>query len=324
MSRPFRFAVQSYRASSADDWRDQARRAEDLGYSAFHTADHHIGPGPALEATNHGVQEFAPIPAVLVAAEVTDSIKVGCKVFCTDYRNPVVFAKELATIDQFSDGRLEVGLGCGWLGGEYEAMGIEMDRPGTRIERMVETLTILRACFDEGLVDVDGRHVRATGFEGWPKPLQRPSPPVMIGGGSPRILGIAGREADIVSLNFDNRSGRIGVDSLISGQADATAEKVEWVRAGAGDLRFHEIELEIGIYMTAITDDPQGATAAFASRFGADHELLEDHPHALIGSVEAVCETLESRRERYGISYVTVPQSAAADFAPVVARLTGT
>ena len=323
MSKPFRFAVQSYAASSAEDWRAQARQAEDLGYAAFHTADHHIGPGPALDPTNHGVQDYAAIPAIMAAADATSTIKVGCRVFCTDYRNPVIFAKELATIDVLSAGRLEIGLGCGWLANEYEAIGIPFEPAGTRIDRMVETLSVLRACFEEGQVDIEGDRVHAVGFEGVPKPMTAGGPPIMIGGGSPRVLGIAGREADIVSLNFDNRSGVLGAEGVGSGGAEQTAQKVEWIRAGAGD-RFNDLELEIAAYFTVVTDDRDAALDAMAARMGAPPEAFADHAHTLIGSVDGICETLEARRERYGISYVTVASRAAASFAPVVARLSGT
>ncbi len=255
-ARPFRFGVQSYAATSGADWRDQARAAEALGYSALHLADHVIGPGPALAATNHPVQNLSPVPAMAVAAEVTTTLKVGCRVFCTDYRNPVMLAKDLATLDLFSDGRLEVGLGAGWLQGEYEAIGIPFDRAGVRIDRFEETLRVIRSCFGPGEVDVRGTHVHAVGFEGVPKPAARPGgalPPLMIGGGSRRMLGVAGREADIVSLNFDNSSGKIGPAGVGSSTAERTAEKIGWIRAGAGD-RFDAIEIEIGAYFTIVTD----------------------------------------------------------------------
>ena len=322
-TRPFRFAVQSYTAASAEDWRDQARRAEDLGYSTFHTADHTIGSGPALDPTNHGVQDLAAVPAVMAAAAVTSTISVGCRVFCTDYRNPVIFAKELASLDVLSDGRLEVGIGCGWLANEYEAIGIDFDRAGIRIDRMEETIEVIRACFADGQVDVTGDHVHAVGFEGVPKPTAAGGPPIMIGGGSPRVLGIAGREADIVSLNFDNRSGRLGPEGVGSGSADHTAEKIGWIRDGAGD-RFEDLELEIAAYFTVVTDDRAAAMEMMAGRMATEPDMLDDHPHTLIGSVAAICEQLEARREAYGISYVTVSSRTAADFAPVVARLTGT
>ena len=207
MTRPFRFGLQSYGASSPQDWRDQARHAEALGFSTFSVADHVIGPGPALAATNHPVQDVAAVPAMAVAIEATDTINIGARVFCIDYRQPVMFAKELATLAFFAEGRLEIGIGAGWLQGEYEAMGVTWDRAGVRLDRLEETIGLIRAQFGDGQIDLDGTHVHAVGFEGVPTPATG-LPPIMIGGGAERVLGIAGREADIVSLNFDNSSGR--------------------------------------------------------------------------------------------------------------------
>jgi probable F420-dependent oxidoreductase len=319
-NKAFRFGVQSYAATSAADWRDQARAAESLGYSSFHLADHVIGPGPALAATNHPVQNVAAIPAMAVAAEATSTIKVGCRVLCTDYHNPVILAKELATLAMFNDGRLEVGLGAGWLQGEYEAMGVRWDPAGVRIDRFEESLRVIRACFGDGEVNVTGQHVHAVGFEAVPKPPSMP--PIMIGGGSKRMLGVAGREADIVSINFDNRSGKIGPAGVGSGTADGTAQKIAWVKDGAG-ARFDQIEIEIGAYFTVVTDQRDKTLSAMAPMFGLTPEQLGEHPHALMGSVEAICEQIIERRERYGITYVTVGRAVMEAFAPVVARLNG-
>ncbi len=327
--RPFRFGVQSYAATSGADWRQQARTAEALGYSAFHLADHVIGPGPALSATNHPVQNVAAVPAMAVAAEATSTIRIGCRVFCIDYRNPVMLAKEAATLDMFSDGRLELGLGAGWLQGEYTAMGAKWDSAGVRLDRFEEAIALIRASFGDGELNLDGSHVHAVGFEAVPKPIAagsrldgRSRPPIMIGGGARRVLGIAGREADIVSLNFDNSSGKLGPTGIGSSTAQLTAEKLEWIKAGAGD-RFDDIEIEIGAYFTAVTDDRSAGLARFAAAMGLSTEEVAEHPHALIGSVDTICDTLQERRERYGISYVTVGKANLEAFAPVVARLSG-
>jgi probable F420-dependent oxidoreductase len=322
MTRPFRFGLQSYAATSPDDWRDQARRAESMGFSTFSVADHVIGPGPALAATNHPVQNVAAVPAMAVAIESTETINVGARVFCIDYRQPVVFAKELATLDYFSGGRLEIGLGAGWLQGEYEAMGVQWDRAGVRLDRFEETLALIRAHFGEGEVDIRGEHVHAFGFTGLPKPTNG-TPPIMIGGGAQRVLGIAGREADIVSLNFDNRSGKIGPAGVGSSTAELTAQKIGWIRDGAGD-RFDELEIEIGAYFTVVTDQREATLAKMSPMFALDPEQLADHPHALIGSVDAICDQLQERREVYGISYVTFGASVVGAVGPIVERLAGT
>lgn len=319
--RPFRFAVQSFSADSASEWRERARRAEALGYSALHLADHLVGPGRVVDTTHHPVQALAAVPAIAMAAEATSTLRVGCRVFCNDYRHPAVLAKEVATLDLLSGGRLEFGLGAGWLAGEYEAIGIDFDPARVRIERMEETLQFVRAHMTGEPLDFQGRFLSVSGYSGLPLPVQRPHPPIMIGGGSRRVLQIAAREADIVSLNFNNRSGQIGPDGVRSGTADATAEKIRWIRDAAGD-RFGELELEIGCYFTFVGDT--GATAeAMAGAFGLEAEEMRRHPHALFGSPEEIAEELLRRREAYGISYVTVSDPALEAFAPVVAQLTG-
>jgi probable F420-dependent oxidoreductase len=321
-SKPFRFGLQAYAPASAKDWRDLARKAESMGFSSFHLADHVIGPGPALNATGHPVQTVAAIPAMAVAAEATDSIKVGCRVLCVDYRNPVMLAKEVATLDFFSGGRLELGLGAGWLQNEYEAMGIRFDRAGVRIDRMEEVIELLRASFADGELNIDGRHVHAVGFEAVPKPVSKPGPPLMIGGGAKRVLTIAGREADIVSLNFDNSSGKLGAEGIGSSTAELTEQKIRWVREGAGD-RFADIELEIAAYFTIVTPDGEGTRSKMAPMFGMTPEVLAEHPHALIGSIDEICDRIVERRERYGISYVSFGASAIDAVAPVIERLAG-
>ena len=322
MTRPFRFGVQSYFAETGDDWRAQVRQAEALGYSAFHLADHLIGDGPALAATNHPAQNLAAIPAMAVAAEASSTITIGCRVFCCDYHNAVVLAKSVATLDFFSGGRIECGLGAGWLEGEYDAVGVPFKPARERIDRLEETIRVCRAHWGDGLTDVTGTHVHAVGFEGIPKPVRRPGPPIMIGGGSKRVLGIGGREADIVSLNFDNSSGKIGPAGVGTSTAEMTRQKIDWIRAGAGD-RFDDIEIEIGAYFTVVTPAREKTLAGMAPVFQLTPEQLGEHPHGLIGSVDYIVDALQQRREEYGISYVTVGRAVAESFAPVVARLAG-
>ena len=320
--RPFRFAAQVFEAKSGKEWTELARRTEDLGYSTLFTTDHYFGPGSISESSGHRPVDVAPISAMTSAAAVTTSLRVGCRVFNVDLHQPVVLAKELATLDMLSDGRLEVGLGAGWVAAEYEGLGVPMDRAGVRIERLGEVVGLMKAHWSGDEIAVDGTYVHAHGFAGLPQPVQQPHPPIFIGGGRERILTLAGRLADIVSINFDNSAGRLGSASVASSGAAETEQKLAWVRAGAGD-RFEQIELEIGAYFVAIDDDPAAMITAMAGRFGVSEDDFAAHPHALLGSVDTVCETLEQRRERFGFSYVTVPQRNMDDFAPVVAKLSG-
>jgi probable F420-dependent oxidoreductase len=322
MNKPFRFGLQAYAPNSGKEWRELARKAEASGFSSFHLADHIIGPGPALAATGHPVQTVAAIPAMAVAAEATSTIKVGCRVLCVDYRNPVMLAKEVATLDFFSEGRLELGLGAGWLQGEYEAIGIPFDRAGVRIDRFEEVIALLRASFAEGELNIDTPHVHAVGFEAVPKPFTKSGPPIMIGGGAKRILTIAGREADIVSLNFNNSSGKLGADGIGSSTAELTDQKIQWIKDGAG-ARFDQIEIEIAAYFTIVTPDGEGTRAKMAPMFGMTPEVFAEHPNALIGSVDEICDRIVERRERFGISYVSFGASVIDAVIPVVERLAG-
>jgi len=322
MSHPFRFGLQAYAPESGKQWRELARKAESSGFSSFHLADHIIGPGPALAATGHPVQTVAAIPAMAVAAEATSTIKVGCRVLCVDYRNPVMLAKEVATLDFFSEGRLELGLGAGWLQGEYEAVGIAFDRAGVRLDRFEEVIGLLRASFGEGELNIDTPHVHAVGFEAVPKPFTKSGPPIMIGGGAQRILTIAGREADIVSLNFNNSSGKLGAEGIGSSTAEHTDQKIQWIRNGAGE-RFDQIEIEIAAYFTVVTPDGAGTRAKMAPMFGMTPEVFAEHPNVLIGSVDEICDRIVERRERFGISYTSFGASVMDSVIPVVERLSG-
>jgi probable F420-dependent oxidoreductase len=198
-----------------------------------------------------------------------------------------------------------------------------MDSAGTRIERLAEYINLMRAHWAGEQINVSGKHVNVHGFAGRPLPAQRPHPPIMIGGGAPRILRLAGREADIVSLNFNNSTGKLGAASVAGSGLDVTREKIGWVREGAGD-RFDQIELEIGAYFVAVGDDIAPQIAPMAERYGVTPDELLSHPHGLFGSVSEICDTIVARREELGISYVTVAQRNMEEFAPVIEALAGT
>jgi probable F420-dependent oxidoreductase len=321
--RAFRFGVQAFEAASSADWFDTVARAEDRGYSTLFSSDHYFGPGAISAATGHRPVDVGPLTSIAMAAARTTELRVGCRVFACDFHHPVVLAKEMATLDMLSDGRLEVGLGAGWVRDEYEGLGVAMERPGIRIAKLAEYVEVLRAHWAGEQLDVDGDHVHVHGFSGLPAPVQQPGPPILIGGGAPRILGVAGRLADIVSLNFNNSSGKLGSSSVMSSGADETAQKIEWIREGAGD-RFDQIEIEIGAYFVAVGDDAAAQLDAMAGRFGVSPDEFAAHPHALFGTVDQICETLQARREQYGMSYITVAQRQLDEFAPVVAALAGT
>jgi len=317
--KPFRFSWQAYDAETPEDWRRKVQTAEAQGFSAFHLADHYLGPGPA--ASGHPPQDLAAVPAMAMAAEATSTLKIGCRVFCTGYRPAAVLVKEAMTIDFLSNGRLELGLGAGWIEGEYKAMGVPYDPIGRRIDRLEETIQVAKAHRAGGIMNVAGKQAQAIGYEGTPRP--RGPVPIMIGGGSPRVLRLAGREADIASLNFNNKAGRMDSTNIAAfSSADGTMDKINWIREGAGD-RFDDIEIEIGIYYGAVTDNQRATAEAMAREMDMDTDAFLAFPHALVGSVDYICEELERRRELYGFSYVSILDRCVDGFAPVVERLTG-
>jgi probable F420-dependent oxidoreductase len=308
-ARPFRFAVQEHRAPSAAAWKEKARQVESLGYSTLYLPDHFT-------------DQMGPIAALMAAADATTTLRVGSLVFDNDYRHPVVLAKEAATIDLLSDGRFDLGLGAGWMASDYEQAGIPFDAPGTRIGRMEEALHIIKGLFTGEPFSFTGKHYQVANIEGSPLPIQKPHPPILLGGGGPRMLRLAAREADIVNVNFDLREGHVNRRLVHTGLAKATDEKLGWIKEAAGD-RMHDIELSVTIFLANVTDDRDSVATAMAAGLGSEpHEML-DMPHFLIGTAEQLVEALQQRRERYGISYVIVPGEVAEQFAPVVAQLAG-
>ena len=221
-----------------------------------------------------------------------------------------------------SEGRLEAGLGAGWVAAEYEGLGITMDRPGVRIERLAEVVEVLKAHWGGKPVDVQGTHVHAACFAGRPLPVQQLHPPIFIGGGAPRVLKLAGPLAGIVSINFNNAGGKLGPGSVASSTRDATAEKISCIADGAGDC-FDGIELEIGAYFVAISEDPRDALEAMARRFSVTPEALSEHPRALTGFVPRSARSSSNVAANLGVSYINVAERSMEAFAPVVARLAG-
>jgi probable F420-dependent oxidoreductase len=310
-TRTFRFGVQASTARTATGWADQARTIEDLGYSTLFMPDHFVDAG------------LAPMVALPFAAAATTTLRIGMLVLGNDYKHPAVVAKEAATLDVLSDGRLEFGLGAGWMTADYSALGMTYDRPGVRIDRLAEALEIVKGAWADGPFDFVGEHYSITAYDGLPTPVQRPRPPILVGGGGPKLLRLAGREADIVGINPILTAGVIGAEAAQDTLGDATARKIGWVREGAGD-RFDDLELQIRYFVAAITDDARGLAEAMAPGFGVSPEEALASGAVLAGSVDEVCDTLVRRREEWGVSYVVFGDDQYEQFAPVVDRLAGT
>jgi probable F420-dependent oxidoreductase len=323
MTRPFRFAIQAFSATSLKQWVDLARKVEDSGFSTLHVADHLLGPGSKIEGTGHRVQTLALIPALTSAAMATSTLRVGSRMACVSYHVPTVLTKEMASIDVLSEGRLEIGLGAGWLVNEYEALGIPFESAGRRIQLLRETAEFMRMAYaDEAEVDYRGEFIQSCGYHAVPPTVQRPRPPLMIGGGAPKVLGLAGELADIVSVNFNNSGGVVGAGSISSSTEDETRKKIGWIRDGAGD-RFGEIELETATYFISVEGRSQITAEQVTARTGMELADLKRFPHAAVGTVDEICEELLRRREEYGFSYITVGDAHLDAFLPIVERLAG-
>ena len=309
MVRSFRFSVQASAPRLAAEWRELGRRAEDLGYSALSVSDH-------LDA------EMAPLIALAVTAEATRDLRLTTLVLGNDFRHPLFLAKQAATLDLLSDGRLELGLGAGWKTTDYDQSGIPLDRPSVRIERLAESVEILKRCFAEGPFDFDGEHYTVRGHDGQPTCVQSPHPPLLLAGGGRKMLTLAASVADIVGVNANMAAGVIDQRAGASATFEATDEKLGWIRDAAGD-RFADIELQTRVHMSQITDDPEGLAELMAPALGLDAEAALASPHVLVGSVGQCVETLLAWRERWGLTYIGLNEDSMVEFAPVVEALAG-
>jgi probable F420-dependent oxidoreductase len=299
--RPFRFLgpigddIVDARALAAE-----ARKAESIGLDVLIRSDHLL-------------EQHAPLPVLAAVAAVTEHIRLATFVLNVDLRHPAVLAQELASIDVLSGGRLEIGMGAGWNQPEYAAVGIPYDPLPTRVARLTEAVAILKGCFGPSPFSHQGENFTITEHDGFPKPVQRPHPPLFLGGGGKRALSLAGREADIVGL-----APRPGDPRSFT--AAGTAEKIGWVREAAGD-RFEA--LEFNAYPSGgpmvITDDVRGAAAERAQRLGLSVEEVLDSPHIYIGSVAGLTEKILGLRERFGITSIMLDDYEAA--AAVIDRL---
>ena len=309
--RPFRFGVQANGTGSRQEWVDLARNVEANGYSTLTMPDHFS-------------DQMAPVPALQCAADATSTLRLGALVYDNDYKHPVVLAKELATMDVLSDGRVEIGLGAGWMVSDYEQSGIPYDPPGVRVSRFIEGLAVIKGALGTGPFSFEGEHYTITDYDGTPRPVQSP-PPILIGGGGPRVLKFAAREADIVGINATLTSGAVDASTFVSMTAQAVDQKVGVVRDAATEAgRFDDIEMNIRAFMVFVTDEVDQALGTLSEFTGAPREIIAESPFALVGPTGEIIDELQERRERWGFSYIIVGQNDVDSFAPVVAALSGT
>jgi probable F420-dependent oxidoreductase len=297
MARPFRFGVVAARARSGGEWAGKARRIESMGYATLLTPD-------GLRHT------LAPLPALAAAAAVTQSLRVGTYVLVNDFRNPVLLAKEAATMDVLSNGRFELGIGAGRPAAaeDNRMLGVVFDSGGVRVAALAESLVLLKSLLAGKTATATGPRYAAAGAEITPGPVQQPRPPILVAGSGRRLLSLAAREADIIAIGVPPTEPEAKV-----------AERIGWVREAAG-TRFAELELNIALMAVGErvprwVSEQMGLTAQDFARSGS--------VVALMGTIDQMCETLLKRRETLGISYVVVSDEMMEALAPVVERLAG-
>ncbi len=314
---PFRFGVVNESMLPPVQWIDHVRKIEALGFDTFLLRDH-------LVADFFGHQ-YAPLIALMAAASATERLRVGTMVIDNDFRHPAMLAKEAATLDLFSRGRFELGIGAGWLRAEYEQTGMQYDSPGTRIERLSEAIGVIKGAWRSEPFTFAGKHYQITGLDTFPKPLQQPHPPILVGGGHRKILRLAGREANSVGILTTSVATGVVVADPQEQLPAAVDQKLAWVREGAGE-RFTSIELSM-FPNILVSETRRATTEAWLAERGWSGMSVEDAwqmPVLLVGSVEQIVADLLERRERYGFSYLIIADKYLDAFAPVVARLRNT
>jgi probable F420-dependent oxidoreductase len=313
--KPFTFTADAYDVRDGRDLAERARHAEDRGVTTFAIPDH------LVEGS------FAPSPYLATVAAATTRLRISAFVHNNDLRHPAVLAQELATLDVLSGGRLDIALGAGWNKPEYDAIGLPFDATETRQARLAEAVAVIKGCLADGPFSFHGEHYDVADYDGFPKPTQKPHPPIFIGGGGRRTLALAGREANIVGLAPRIRKEqRVDPASITWAAAE---EKVGWVREAAGD-RFDDLVFNVypSGWPITVTDDLRGEARKvidrLKSRTGVElgEQEVIDSPHVFIGSIDRFVEKFSELRERLGISSFLVGD--LTELGPVVERLAGT
>jgi probable F420-dependent oxidoreductase len=301
--KPFRFGVVVRKADSGRAWADRTRLIEDSGFYTLLLPDHFVGP------------RFAPIAAMTAAATATTTLRVGTLVLSNDYRHPVVLGKELATIDVLSDGRLDVGLGTGWMRQDYDRAGLPFDPPKVRFERFVEAVEVLRGVWSEGPFSYDGQYYHLDELVQEPKPVQKPFPKFLFPGGGPRMLRMAAKYADYVNLTLQVKADGTGVNAE-DGGLEAFLGKIETIRAAAGD-RFEEIELGTSIQQVGVPEAKEAWSAVNLDR-------QQQTPQILLGDTAEMADKLRYWRDEHGLNFFVLHNDKDLDtFIPVVKELAG-
>jgi len=307
MARKIRFSTQSGSQPSGEEWLARAKRLEAIGYQTLSMPDHMVGGA------------WSNMPALGAAAAVTTRLRLGNLVLDNDFRNPVVLAREFATLDVISSGRVEIGLGAGWFDRDYQSTGIAFDRGRVRVARLAEAVTLMKRLFTEDEVTFEGTYYRTTKSECRPKTVQQPRPPILIAAGGPQILALAGREADIVAVIPPGA----GVQPPAPDDVAATSvrRQIDIIREAAGS-RFDEIELSCFLDVT-LTDDREKTIAELAEKAKVDPAVLGSSVYRGIGTLDQIREHIVRVRRETGITYFCLRGPHAEELAPVVKELAG-
>ncbi|MFD1938110.1 TIGR03621 family F420-dependent LLM class oxidoreductase [Nonomuraea mangrovi] len=301
--RRFRFAAVVRQAESGKAWAEKARRLEATGFDVLLVPDHLVGP------------RLAPFAAMTAAACATTRLRVGTLVAANDFRHPAVLAKESATLDLLSDGRLELGLGTGWMAADYIAAGLRLDPPGVRVSRLAEAVTVLKGLWGDAPFSFSGAHYRVDALDQQPKPVQRPHPRLLLGGGGPRMLGLAAREANVINLGMRVRADGTGPDGA-DGGLSAFLDKIDLVRTSAAG-RYSDVELGTSIQQL-------GTERSRESWSAADSSPQRETPQVLLGTRRDVVDKLRHWRDTHDVSYYVLHHERDLDaFTPVVEELSG-
>ncbi len=318
----FRFAVSACNVGSLEEWHDSVRRMEDAGFDTVVVADH-FTEGWILE----------PMIALTAAAAATTTLRLQTGVLGNDYRHPVLVHRMAATLDQLSQGRFTLGMGAGWLIADYQAAGIQLDEPAVRIDRLEESVQVIKALFSGRPVDFSGRHYTISGLVGVPKPFQKPRPPLLMGGGSPRVLRLAGREADMVSIVASLKAGTTGPHAILDLSADRVVKKMDWIRQGIAQSGREEDDVTVSInhWLVRVTRSAEEGRAFLervAAKNGVEAGRLASSPAVLVGTVGQLADLIQERRETFGISHLQLDAGFAPkdldSLVPLVQRLAGT
>jgi probable F420-dependent oxidoreductase len=285
VKKAFRFGAVTGGHASRSAWIALAQRVEELGYSSLLIPDVLGTP-------------LATITALAVAATATTKLRVGSYVLVNDYRNPALLAREIATLDQLSDGRVELGLGVGNWPLDFQQLGIPFDKAGVRVSRFAEGLSIIKQFFTSETVDFSGKYYTTTALRPVPRPVQQPHPPILIGSAGRRMLTLAAREADIILP--------------VSMKGVELEEKIGWIREAAGE-RFEHLELGQAAFGIELIDSPVAAAPPL------QRIPVESRPM----TTEQAVEYLLEQRDHLGISYIQIQERQLENFAPVAARLNG-